>query len=170
MSCDKKKGPCGASFLHECEKAMSRRQALALAGSAIASGLLAGCGSTQEGEKIGACVGAGKGIQVPQAGSLQVGQAAIYPEKEQYFIIARDEKGFMAIRNYCTHAGGPMNIQPDKTYLCTLHASVFTFDGSYVSGPATRPLDHIALCRRIADGVLVADKGTILPDQKARVT
>lgn len=172
MSCDQNKKSCEASFLHACEKAMNRRQALALVGSVLASSLVIGCDSGgNENEKLGACVGAGKGLGMPAAaGNLKVGEAGIYPDAANpQFVIARDEKGFMAMKNYCTHAGGDVTIQSDKTYVCNLHGSRFGFDGALITGPATRPLDHVAMCRR-TDGALVVDKTTVLPNLTTRVT
>ncbi len=165
MACEKKTGACARRALSE--KAMSRRHALALAGSAIASGLLSACGA----EKLGACVGAGKGLQIPAAGSLSVGQAGIYPDPatNPLFIIAHDGQGFMAMKNYCTHAGVGLKIEADGTYFCEQHGSRFGFDGTLIAGPALRPLDHVAMCRR-ADNVLVVDKTTVLPDLNSRVT
>lgn len=147
---------------------LNRREALVLVSEAAAATALAGCGSGSSGQ--GACVGAGTGMPLPGAEQLQVGQAKLLPEPaaSALFIIARDDQGFYAMKNYCTHSGCGLEIQPDKTYLCPCHNSIFTADGDVVSGPATRPLDHVAMCRR-ADGVLVVDKTKTLSGQDARV-
>ena len=150
------------------ESLLNRREALTLVGTAATATALAGCGSGSMG--TGACVGAGTGMPLPGAEQLQAGQAKLLPEPatSALFIIARDEQGFFAMKNYCTHSGCGLEIQPDKTYLCACHNSIFSADGINLSGPATRPLDHVAMCRR-SDGVLVVDKTKTLPGQDARV-
>lgn len=146
---------------------LSRREILVLAGESALATSLVGCGA--EGPSQGACVGTGTGMPLPGAEQLAVGEAKLYPEGDNaLFIIARDEQGFMALKNYCTHSGCGLDIQADKTYFCACHGSSFKFDGTLVLGPAVRSLDHVAMCRR-SDGVLVVDKTKTLPDLSARV-
>lgn len=148
--------------------AVSRREVLVLASEAALATALVGCGGG--GATEGACVGAGTGAPMPGAEKLAVGEAGLFPQgsADALFIIARDEQGFMAMKNYCTHSGCGLRIMPDKTYLCDCHGSSFKFDGTLVVGPATRALDHVAMCRR-SDGVLMVDKTKTLPDLASRV-
>jgi cytochrome b6-f complex iron-sulfur subunit len=149
---------------------ISRRKLLVLTGEAAAIGTLAACGASEMTPAQGLCMGAGTGTAITGAEQVAVGEAKILPATEQLYIIARDEKGFMAIKNYCTHSGCGLRISAaDKTYICDCHNSIFAFDGALIQGPATRALDHVSMCRR-TDGTLVVDKTKTLTGLNDRVT
>jgi Rieske Fe-S protein len=150
---------------------ISRRQLLVLTGEAAAIGTLAACGGMPDKPVVvGMCVGSGTGMPIAGAEQVAVGEAKLFPSSaDALYIIARDEQGFMAMKNYCTHSGCGLRVAADKTYICDCHNSIFGFDGALIQGPATRPLDHVAMCRR-SDGMLVVDKTKTLPGLTGRVT
>ncbi|MGO4442684.1 Rieske (2Fe-2S) protein [Mycobacterium sp. 2YAF39] len=65
------------------------------------------------------------------AGDVVVTQAA-----------AGDFKGFSS---KCTHAGCTLNEVVDGTINCPCHGSKFNLDGSVAHGPATKPLESVAV-------------------------
>jgi cytochrome b6-f complex iron-sulfur subunit len=58
--------------------------------------------------------------------------------------IGRDEGGLFALSAICTHLGCTL-VQSGEKLACPCHGSQFTTDGANVSGPAARPLPHLAL-------------------------
>lgn len=147
---------------------VSRREMMVLTGEAVLAGTLIGCGAEEM--HTGACAGAGTGTAVPPAELPAVGEAKFFPagSSDPIFLIAQDEQGYMAIKNYCTHSGCSVRFTEQKTYFCDCHGSEFQFDGGLIRGPAVRPLDHLSMCRR-TDGTLVVDRTKTLPDTNSRV-
>lgn len=80
-----------------------------------------------------------------------------------YVALGRDAGGFYALRLVCPHLGcHPAWRQDQRRFLCPCHGSVFAPDGSRLSGPAPRGLEHIAL-ELNAQGQLLAYPGRPAP-------
>ena len=52
---------------------------------------------------------------------------------------------FAGFSNICTHAGCTVNSVSGGQIHCPCHGSAFNLDGSVANGPATRPLDPVAV-------------------------
>lgn len=73
---------------------------------------------------------------VPVGSGVIVGEVVVtQPE-------AGDYKGFSAV---CTHTGCLLNEIADGTINCPCHGSKFSLDGTVVNGPATKPLESVAI-------------------------
>ena len=57
-------------------------------------------------------------------------------------IVAKTVNGsFVAVSQYCTHAGGTVVYSPNvNDFYCPVHGSVFSTGGSVINGPAPSPL------------------------------
>ncbi len=66
--------------------------------------------------------------------------------------IGRDEGGLFALSAVCTHLGCTV-ARSGQGLACPCHGSRFTIDGANLSGPAVRPLSHLAL-ELNADGLV----------------
>ena len=73
---------------------------------------------------------------------VPVGSGVIVGETVVTQPVAGDFKGFSAV---CTHTGCLLNEIADGTINCPCHGSKFSLDGEVVNGPATRPLETIAV-------------------------
>jgi Rieske Fe-S protein len=78
-------------------------------------------------------------LGVPQNLPLpaQIPQARIFLQK--------DEGGYFALDNVCTHLGCLIHPQPSGGFACPCHGSLFTADGQVTRGPAARPLPYLEL-------------------------
>lgn len=83
---------------------------------------------------------------------VPVGSGVIVDEIVVTQPTAGDFKGFSAV---CTHTGCLLNEIADGTINCPCHGSKFSLDGAVVNGPATRPLETVAV-RVQGDSVVVA--------------
>lgn len=135
-----------------------------------AGGLAMGCGkgmmmqAEQETEADNGACGEAL-IAVPEADALKVGQAMVVAGED--LLVARDERGFMALWQHCTHAGCLVEVNAaERTFDCPCHGSRFELDGQLRDGPAEEGLPHFALCRQ--GGVLRVSKKTVLPGITAR--
>jgi Rieske Fe-S protein len=92
-----------------------------------------------------------------------------YPAKS--FIVARDAKGFFALRNVCSHFGCQTGVNAAaKSYDCPCHGSRYNLDGTLLQGPALEPLKSYPLSKR-GDGMLVVDPcGPGSTDLSERIT
>ena len=60
--------------------------------------------------------------------------------------LVRDEGGWYALLNRCTHLGCPPALNPQaRLLICPCHGSRFDLQGRAVKGPAVRPLARPAL-------------------------
>lgn len=79
------------------------------------------------------------------------------PEHKMY--IFRKEDDFHVISAVCTHLNCIVDWKPDqKEFYCSCHGSVFSQDGTNLTGPAPRPLPWYSLSLA-PDGNLVIDSG-----------
>ena len=71
--------------------------------------------------------------------------------------IVRSVRGFFALSSVCTHLGCITRYRgQDNAILCPCHGSRFDTNGNVVSGPAPRPLQHLAISLE-QDGQLIVD-------------
>lgn len=64
-------------------------------------------------------------------------------EKSSAWVVKQPDNSIVAFGPQCTHLGCPIHWEERKgEFLCPCHNSLFTGDGSVVSGPAPRPLDR----------------------------
>jgi Rieske Fe-S protein len=61
-------------------------------------------------------------------------------------VVQPAEGEFKAFSSICTHQGCPVSKVEGEEIQCVCHGSVFsTADGSVVNGPATAPLEEVAI-------------------------
>ena len=65
-------------------------------------------------------------------------------ERARIFL-QKDEVGYYALDNVCTHLGCLIHPQPEGGFACPCHGSRYTADGQVIRGPATRPLPYLEL-------------------------
>ena len=132
---------------------LGRRHALAgAAGLGLGLPLLAACGgdgtstaddpATSPGNGSGA---GGGGEAFATTGDVPVGSAAIFAD--QKVVVAQQSEGdFTAFSAVCTHQGCLVGSVEGEEILCPCHGSVFSIaDGSVLNGPATAPLEEVAI-------------------------
>jgi Rieske Fe-S protein len=73
---------------------------------------------------------------------VPVGSGVIVGEVVVTQAAAGDFKGFSST---CTHAGCTLNEVAEGTINCPCHGSKFNLDGSVAHGPATKPLEPVAV-------------------------
>ncbi|MFQ5795325.1 MAG: ubiquinol-cytochrome c reductase iron-sulfur subunit [Candidatus Bipolaricaulia bacterium] len=91
-----------------------------------------------------------------QPSDFQIGDIGDMGDRRVY--IFRDELGFQAISNVCTHLGckPPWNSTRNR-FECPCHGSVFARDGAVIKGPAPLPLPFFLMTLSV-DGRLIVDK------------
>jgi Rieske Fe-S protein len=113
-------------------------------------------------------------VAATDAELLAVDQAKTYRNQDwpfESFIVARDAKGFYALRNVCSHNSCQVNFNAaDKTFDCPCHGSRYNFDGTVLMGPAPLALRSFPLTK-LGDGTLQVDPcGPGSTDLSDRVT
>jgi menaquinol-cytochrome c reductase iron-sulfur subunit len=64
-------------------------------------------------------------------------------EEISVYVLTEDGQTYTALSNVCTHLGCHIRWNPDDNeFACPCHNGVFAKDGSVISGPPPRPLDH----------------------------
>lgn len=148
----------------------SRREALLVATGAAAGSMLAGCGGTMSSSQ---CMGE------PPSTALIVTpteQATLDADKVTqvgvtYAFVTKDAKGYMALDTRCQHAGCLTALAKTKDgFICGCHGSSYALDGSVKTGPATKPLPVLSMCRRLSDNALAIDLNVVLASRDGRVT
>ena len=81
-------------------------------------------------------------------------------ERARIFL-QKDEGGYYALDNVCTHLGCLIHPQPDGSFACPCHGSRYTADGQVIRGPATRPLPYLELQRDSAGQIVVHRSSTV---------
>ena len=126
----------------------ARRSVLRGAAALGAAAAAAGCGGSP-GPGVAPGVGA---VVTPSAGDpvlgtttdIPVGGGVVYAA--QHIVVTQPEPGrFVGLSTTCTHQGCGVSGVTDGTVVCPCHGSRFHLDGSVASGPATRPLDSVAI-------------------------
>lgn len=83
---------------------------------------------------------------------VPVGSGVIVGEVVLTQPTAGDYKGFSAV---CTHTGCLINEVADGTINCPCHGSKFNLDGAVANGPASKPLEPVAI--RVQGDSIVAE-------------
>lgn len=65
-------------------------------------------------------------------------------EKARLFL-QKDEAGYFALDNVCTHLGCLIHPETEGGFACPCHGSRYTADGQVTRGPAVRPLAYLEL-------------------------
>lgn len=69
------------------------------------------------------------------------------------FWLANSSEGFLALYGVCTHLGClPKWEEPNTRFACPCHGSQFQVDGTWITGPAPRPLDIFPTVITFSDG------------------
>lgn len=79
-------------------------------------------------------------------------------EEVSAYVLTEDGQNYTVLSNVCTHLGCRVRwIAEDGKFHCPCHNGVFAKDGTVVSGPPPRPLDHFD--SRVQDGILYIKRG-----------
>jgi Rieske Fe-S protein len=84
--------------------------------------------------------------------------------------VMRDDAGFYAFRNKCTHDGCEVPCPVDGVIVCPCHGSTFNLNGDVTGGPALEDLRHyLVTFECVGDDVKIyVDKNTVLDDRQTR--
>lgn len=130
------------------ELRVPRKTVLAGAGVGLAAAAVAACssGSNSSGsESSGSSAPESSkpaGEALATTAEVPVGSGVIVGEVVLTQPAAGDYKGFSAV---CTHTGCLLNEIADGTINCPCHGSKFSLDGAVANGPASRPLEPVAI-------------------------
>lgn len=78
--------------------------------------------------------------------------------------LMRDQNGLYAVTAVCPHLGCLIQHNGER-FECPCHGSAFQSNGQVISGPAVKPLRHLALSRS-ADNWLVIDTNMTVPEEQ----
>ena len=79
-------------------------------------------------------------------------------EEISVYVLTEDGQTYTALSNVCTHLGCHVRWNPDDSeFACPCHNGVFARDGSVISGPPPRPLDHFQT--KVENGFLYILRG-----------
>jgi Rieske Fe-S protein len=86
-------------------------------------------------------------------------------------LVLRDDQGFYAMTNRCTHDGCPVPCPVGGTITCPCHGSQFNANGDVLAGPALSDLRHYFVSFEcVGDAVKIyVDKAVTLDDRTTRV-
>ena len=62
-----------------------------------------------------------------------------------FVFVVRDANGLYALTARCPHQGFTTRVE-GNVIVCPRHGSQFSFEGALLTGPATQPLVHYAMC------------------------
>jgi cytochrome b6-f complex iron-sulfur subunit len=128
--------------------AISRRQFCSGLAGCVGIAVVAGCGSS-DGQGIDAPATSG-GV-CPTTGALDVGAPSTFMANmpvyfaTDFVFVVRDANGLYALTARCPHQGFTTRVE-GSVFVCPRHGSQFSFDGALLTGPATQPLVHYAMC------------------------
>lgn len=106
------------------------------------SGSSAGSSTPTAGESS---AGGGAAEGLTTTADIPVGGGTIFAD-EGVVITQPTEGDFKGFSNICTHQGCPVTSVEDGAIVCTCHGSTFSIeDGSVQGGPASSPLEEVAL-------------------------
>lgn len=137
-----------------------RKTVLAGAGIGLAAAAVAACSS---GSDSSAPESPDDGSSAPESSKpagealattaeVPVGSGVIVGEVVLTQPTAGDYRGFSAV---CTHTGCLINEVADGTINCPCHGSKFNLDGAVANGPASKPLEPVAI--RVQGDSIVAE-------------
>mgnify|MGYP001548056224 CR=1 FL=1 len=128
---------------------ISRRQFCSGVAGCVGLAMAAGCGGSSDGPGIDAPAQSG-GV-CPTTRALDVGAPSTFTlNTPVYFamgfvFVVRDANGLYALTARCPHQGFTTRVE-GTDFVCPRHGSQFSFDGAVLTGPATQPLVHYAMC------------------------
>ena len=94
----------------------------------------------------GAGLNAGKTTMVNAGPAGQYLADGVYARfRDRGFFIVRRGAELFALSAICTHRRCKLDAQPDKTFQCPCHGSMFSTDGKVTEGPARRDLPVFTL-------------------------
>lgn len=145
---------------------MERREFLNWVGTgAIASFLpvaIAACGSSPDTSSQApatdtATADAGDGrINMGTAADLD-SQGFLYSKADDIMVVKNEDGSLSALNSKCTHQQCPVEWDSDAANLfCACHGSVFSTDGSVITGPASTPLASYASVVEEGGNILVS--------------
>jgi cytochrome b6-f complex iron-sulfur subunit len=95
---------------------------------------------------------------------VPLGQPDSYPRKSLTYVaeariyLGHDGDGLYALDAVCTHLGCLVEPHEDGGFMCPCHDSLFDDEGRALSGPATKPLQHLYLWFDEEQGQLLVDR------------
>lgn len=97
---------------------------------------------------------------------LPLGQPDSYPRNSLVYVaearvyVGRDRDGLYALDAVCPHLGCLVQRNEDEEggFICPCHDSLFDEEGQALSGPATRPLQHLHLWFDTEQNQLLVDR------------
>lgn len=132
-----------------------RKTVLAGAGVGLAAAAVAACsGGSETSAPESSAPESSKpaGEALATTAEVPVGSGVIVGEVVLTQPVAGDYQGFSAV---CTHTGCLLNEVADGTINCPCHGSKFSLDGAVANGPASRPLEPVAI--RVQGDSIVAE-------------
>jgi nitrite reductase/ring-hydroxylating ferredoxin subunit len=127
---------------------ISRRQFCSGLAGCVGVAVAAGCGSSSGAVDVDA---AGSGGVCSTATALDVGAPSTFMMNVPvyfaagFLFVVRDAGGLYALTARCPHQGFTTRVE-GSVFVCPRHGSMFSFDGALLTGPATQPLVHYAMC------------------------
>lgn len=149
---------------------ISRRHFCSGLAGCLGIAVAAGCGGSSE--VIDAPPGSG-GV-CPTTGALDVGAPSSFMlNTPVYFatgfvFVVRDAGGLYALTARCPHQGFTTRVE-GMYFVCPRHGSEFSFDGMVLTGPATAPLVHYAMCTLASGNVGVLTSQTVSESERLNV-
>jgi cytochrome b6-f complex iron-sulfur subunit len=95
---------------------------------------------------------------------MPLGQPDGYPRGSLVYLaearvyVGHDGAGLYALDAVCPHLGCLVKLHEDGGFICPCHDSLFDIEGRALSGPATRPLQHLHLWFDQEQGQLLVDR------------
>ncbi len=141
-----------------CDGCVSRRDFLALSGTAVVGVALVGCATTAV---YHLPASAGKALvklqeypELAQVGGMI--QLRIANFSDPVILVRQNEHHYLALSAVCTHLR--CFVRPSKQFLlCPCHGSTFDLEGHAVRGPAEKPLQRFGVT--VSDGLAEIDLG-----------
>lgn len=151
---------------------ISRRQFCSGFASCVGVVVAAGCGGSSGASAVDAPP---DGAPVcGDQGTLDVGPPSMFVADTPVFFqmgllwVVRDAQGLYALTARCPHQGFTTMIQ-NTVFLCPRHGSTFSFNGDLLTGPATAPLVHYAMCMLDNGNVGVLTSQTVAETERLAV-
>jgi cytochrome b6-f complex iron-sulfur subunit len=95
---------------------------------------------------------------------MPLGQPDSYPRNSLIYVaearvyVGHDSDGLYALDAVCPHLGCLVQLDEEGGFKCPCHDSLFDEEGRALSGPATRPLQHLHLWFDPEQGQLLVDR------------
>lgn len=150
---------------------LSRRHFCSGLAGCVGIAVVAACGSSSS-DAIDAPASSG-GV-CPTTGALDVGDPASFAANtpvyfaDGFLFVVRDANGLYALTARCPHQGFTTRVE-GMYIVCPRHGSEFSFDGAVLTGPATAPLVHYAMCTLANGHVGVLTSQTVPDTQRLAV-